>query len=146
MSIIEKIKQSVEGATGLPFHYDTPQTLNQTLERATFPCAMLNILQAGAVTDANGIMRERLTIEVLFSSLSSLDFDGTEVERDEIDAMKRNAFKWVQSLFRSHDVRLISNNGSNRYYATDDMIFSAYGINVTIEEIEGVAPCYDEDI
>lgn len=146
MSIIDKIKNSVEGATEMSFHYDTPQTLNQTLEKATFPCAMMNILQAGAVTDANGIMRERLTIEMLFASLSSLDFDGVTVEREELDAMKKAAFKWVQSLLRSRDIRLISNNGSNRYYATDDMIFSAYGINVTIEEIEGVAPCYNNDI
>ena len=60
--------------------------------------------------------------------------------------MKKKAFKWVQSLFRSRDIRLVSNNGTNRYYATNDMIVSAYGINVTIEEIEGIAPCYNEDI
>lgn len=146
MSIIEKIKNSVENATGLTLHYDTPETLNETIETADFPCAMLNIIQSGAVTDANGIMRERLTIEVLFSQLSSLDFDGVTVERDELDAMKKKAFKWVQSLMRSRDIRLISNNGTNRYYATNDMIVSAYGINVTIEEIEGIAPCYDENI
>lgn len=146
MSIIEKIKNSVESATGLTLHYDTPETLNQTIETAAFPCAMLNIIQSGAVTDANGIMRERLTIEVLFSQLSSLDFDGVTVEREELDAMKKHAFKWVQSLMRSRDLKLISNNGTNRYYATNDMIISAYGINVTIEEIEGIAPCYDENI
>lgn len=146
MSIIEKIKNSVESATGLAFYYDTPETLNGTIETAAFPCAMLNIIQSGAVTDANGIMRERLTIEVLFSQLSSLDFDGIIVERDELDEMKKKAFKWAQSLMRSRDLRLISNNGTNRYYATNDMIISAYGINVTIEEIEGIAPCYDEDI
>lgn len=146
MSVIDKIKKSVEDATGLVFHYDTPETLNTTIETAAFPCAMMNIVQSGAVTDANGIMHERLTIEVLFATLSSLDFDGVKVERDELDAMKKNAFKWVQSLFRSRDIRLISNNGTNRYYATNDMIVSAYGINVTIEEIEGIAPCYSDDI
>ena len=148
MSIIDKIKSSVEVATGLPFYYDTPQTLNVRMDSANwqFPCAMLNIVQAGAVTDQNGIMRERLTIEVLFSQLSNLDFDGIKVEADELDEMKRKAFKWVQSLFRSHDLRLVSTNGTNRYYATDDAIISAYGINVTIDEIQGVAPCPEEDI
>ena len=148
MSVIDKIKSSVEAATGLKFYYDTPQTLNVRMEREDwdFPCAMLNILQAGAVTDQNGIMRERLTIEVLFSQLSSLDFDGIKVEADELDEMKRKAFKWVQSLFRSHDLRLVSTNGTNRYYATDDAIISAYGINVTIDEIQGVAPCDEENI
>lgn len=143
MSVIDKIKSSVETATGLPFYYDTPQTLNVRMEREgwQFPCAMLNIVQSGAVTDQNGVMRERLTIEVLFSQLSSLDFDGIKVEANELDEMKATSFKWVQSLFRSHDLRVVSLNGTNRYYATDDAIISAYGINVTIDEIEGVSPC-----
>lgn len=143
MSIIDKIKSSVETATGIMFYYDTPQTLNVRMERENwqFPCAILNIVQSGAVTDQNGVMRERLTIEVLFSQLSSLDFDGIKVEANELDEMKSTAFKWVQSLFRSHDLRVVSLNGTNRYYATDDAIISAYGINVTIDEIEGVSPC-----
>lgn len=143
MSVIDKIKSSVETATGITFYYDTPQTLNVRMERENwqFPCAILNIVQSGAVTDQNGVMRERLTIEVLFSQLSNLDFDGIKVEANELDEMKSTAFKWVQSLFRSHDLRVISLNGTNRYYATDDAIISAYGINVTIDEIEGVSPC-----
>lgn len=76
MSIIAKIKQSVEQATGLTFYYDTPQTLNVRLERATFPCAMLHIVQSGALEDVNGILRERLTVEVLFATNSHLDFMG----------------------------------------------------------------------
>ena len=67
MSVIDKIKNSVEQATGLTFYYDTPQTLNVRLDRAQYPCAMLHILESGAVIDANGILRERLTIEMLFA-------------------------------------------------------------------------------
>ena len=73
MSIIAKIKQSVEQATGLTFYYDTPQTLNVRLERATFPCAMLHIVSSGALEEVNGILRERLTVEVLFATNSNLD-------------------------------------------------------------------------
>lgn len=141
MSIIEKIKNSVESATGLPFYYDTPQTLNIRLDRATFPCAMLNIVQSGAVYDQNGILRERLVVEVLFTTTSRLDFDGVEVERLELDKMKERAFSWLLSLFRSHELRPVSLNSTNRYYATDDVIYSAYGVNVTLEELQGVSRC-----
>ena len=141
MDIITKIKNSVEGATGLPFYYDTPQTLNVRMDNAEYPCAMLHIVNEGGVEDTNGIIRERLTIMVLFATTSSLDFDGVTVEAEELDAMKRKAFKWLLALRRSHDLRLLSNNGSKRYYATDDAIVSAYGVNVTIEEIEGVTAC-----
>ena len=141
MSIIEKIKQSVERATGLPFYYDTPQTLNVRLDRATYPCAMLHIVTSGALADDNGIMRERLNVEVLFTTTSHLDFDGTDVENNELDVMKMHAFKWILSLFRSRTLRLVTLNGTNRYYATDDAIYSAYGVNVTLEEIQGVTAC-----
>ena len=146
MTIIDKLKTSVEGATGLPFYYDTPQTLNVRLEFGVFPAAMLHILQSNALTDVNGIMRERLTIEMLFATTSrcaadSLDFDGTYIEDHELDTMKQKAFRWLLSVCRSHVLRLISINGTNRYYATDDAIYSAYGVNVTIEEVQGVSVC-----
>lgn len=141
MSIIDKIKASIQQATGLPFYYDTPQTLNIRLDRAQYPCAMLHILNSGAVVAENGIVRERLTIEVLFATTSRLDFDGTDVEAYELDELKVKAFTWLLALYRSHDLKLASINGTNRYYATDDAIYSAYGVNVTIEEVAGVSKC-----
>lgn len=141
MSIIDKIKNSVTEATGLPFYYDTPQTLNLRLDRATYPCAMLHILQSGAVTDTNGILRERLTVEMLFATTSRLDFDGTDVEANELDGLKRHAFKWLMKMLRSRDLRLVSINGTNRYYATDDAIYSAFGVNVTFDELQGYSKC-----
>lgn len=141
MSVIEKIKNSITAATGLPFYYDTPQTLNLRLDRATYPCAMLHILQSGAIVDTNGILRERLTIEMLFATTSNLDFDGTDVEKNELDEMKLLAFQWLLALYRSRELRLVSINGTNRYYATDDAIYSAYGVQVTIDEAQGVSKC-----
>ena len=141
MSVIDKIKASITAATGLPFYYDTPQTLNLRLDRAIYPCAMLHILQTGTAVDTNGVIRERLTIEMLFATLSNLDFDGTDVEAHELDALKKKAFLWLVGLHRSHDLRLISINGTSRYYATDDAIYSAYGVQVTIEEVQGVSAC-----
>ncbi len=148
MSIIGKIKESIEGATVLPFYYDTPQTLNVRLELGQFPtpAVLLHILQSNALTDTNGILRERLTIELLFTvsrktPADAMDFDGTWVEDHELDEMKMEAFKWLLSLYKSHTLRLISLNGTNRYYATDDIIYDAYGVNVTLEEIQGVSKC-----
>ena len=141
MSIIEKIKNSVTGATELPFYYDTPQTLNERLDNAKYPCAMLNIVESGAVMDTNGVLHERLTIEMLFVTQSRFDFDGLAVENCELDAMKMHAFKWLLSVYRSHDLRLNSINYTRRYYATDDAINSAYGVNITIEEVAGVSKC-----
>ena len=141
MSVIEKIKNSITAATGLPFYYDTPQTLNVRLDRATFPCAMLHILQTGTAVDTNGIIRERLTIEMLFTTVSNLDFDGTDVEKNELDALKKKACAWLIGLHRSHELRLITINGTSRYYATDDVIYSAFGVNVTIEEVQGFSSC-----
>ena len=141
MSIIDKIKKSVTDAVRLPFYYDTPETLNVRLDNAKFPCAMLHIVTSGAVQDTNGIIRERLTIEVLFATQSRLDFDGIQVEACELDKMKRAALKWLSTLYRNTDMRLVSVNGTSRYYATDDAIYSAYGVNVTIEEAEGVSSC-----
>lgn len=141
MNVIEKIKSSIESATGLTFYYDTPQTLNQRLDNATYPCAMLNIVQSGAIVTDNGIIRERLTVEVLFVTLSRLDFDGLQVEND-LDAMKLKAFQWLLSLMRqNHGLKIVSLNSTNRYYATDDAIYAAYGVNLTIDEVAGVSSC-----
>lgn len=147
MTIIDKIEESIKGATGLPFYYDSPETLNQRMSGSSqkrpwvFPCAMMNILKSGAVQDQNGILRERLTVEVLFATKSDLDFDGVQVEACEINQMKVHAFTWLLALMRSRVLRLVSLNGTNRYYATDNAIYSAYGVNVTIDEVQGFSPC-----
>lgn len=144
MTIIGKIKETVEAATGLCFFYDTPQTLNLRLDNAPFPCALMHIVESGAFADDNGVIRERLTVEVLFASKSRLDFDGLQVEESELDAMRNAAFEWLLYL-RMHahkkGLRFVSNNSTNRYYSTYDAIFSAYGVNVTLEDMDGVSKC-----
>lgn len=143
MSIIDKIEKSIVFATGLPFYYDTPQTLNVRMDKGdwVFPCAMLHIIQSGTVIDTNGIIRERLNIEMLFATTSNLDFDGKKVENEELDDLKKKAFQWLLNLYRSRDLRLSEITGTSRYYATDDAIYSAYGVKVSLEEIQGVTKC-----
>ena len=140
MTIIDKIKQSVEDATGLQFLYDTPETLNTRLDNMPLPCAMMQIVESGAVVDENGLIREQLTVMVLFTDKTELDFDGVQNEREHLDAMKRKAFRWLLALRRSDALRLTETGTTARYYATEDAIVTAYGVTVTIEDTEGV--CY----
>lgn len=140
MTIIDKIKQSVEQATGLPFIYDTPQTLNVRLDNMKLPCAMMQVVESGAVADENGLMRERLTAMMLFTDKTDLDFDGVQNEAEHLDAMKKHAFRWLLALRRSDALRLIETGSTARYYASEDAILTAFGVTVTIEEVEGV--CY----
>ena len=141
MTIIDKIAESVKSATGLAFYYDTPATLNKRVDNVNLPCAMMYIVESGTVTDENGIMRERLTVQVLFTNLSDLDFDGLDNERERLDEMKRAAYRWVLSLRRSDALRLVSVGDTHRYYASEDAIITAFAIQVTVDEIQGV--CYD---
>lgn len=139
--IISKIEKSITDATGLPYYYDTPQTLNVRLDRAQMPCAMMQILSSGTVLDENGILRERLTVEMIFANVCQLDFDGKDAEKNVIHPLKVQAFKWLLFLYRSHDLRIVSVNNTQRYYATDDVIFGGFGVNVTLDEIAGISKC-----
>lgn len=140
MTIIDKIKASVEDATRFKFYYDSPSTLNTRLDNVELPCAMMELINQGAVTDDNGIIRERLTIQVLFADICDVDFDGIDTE-EIIDRLKRRAFMWLASLRRSQDLRLIDNLSTSRYYADNDAVVCAYGVTCVIEEVEGVSNC-----
>ena len=142
-SVIKKIEKTVKDAMSgeYPFYYDTPQTLNQRLDNAAYPCVMLHILESNALVDTNGIFRERLSIEMLFANTMQLDFDGIDTEEQKMQALKEAGFAWLVMLYRSHELRLIAINGTHRYYASDDSIIGAYGISVTLEEVQGFAKC-----
>ena len=82
----------------------------------------------------------RFYIPVLMNNLSYYYYTNNTFS--ELDKMKEHAFKWLLSLIRTRTgLRLVTLNGTNRYYATDDAIYSAYGVNVTLEEIQGVTAC-----
>lgn len=142
-TIADKIGESVTAATGLPFYYDTAQTLNLRLDFAQYPCAMLFVVETGAVDDENGVIRERLTCNVLFTSdQTQLDFDGLQNEKI-LDGLKVYAFRWLQYLRRADGLRLVSINSTQRLYATNDAVLTAYAVGVTIDEIHGVSGCDD---
>lgn len=140
MNIIEKIKESVESSTKLPFYYDSPETLNTRLDNVELPCAMMELIEQGAVTDDNGIIRERLTIQVLFTDLCDLDIDGITAE-NIIDRLKRKSFLWLCDLRKSYELKLVQTLGTARYYASNDAIVCAYGVTIQVEEVEGISSC-----
>lgn len=142
MTIIDKLKATIHRALGeqFPFYYDTPNTLNLRLDNARFPCAFLHVIESGAVRNEVGILREQLTCQVLFTSPSSLDFDGIENERI-INGLKHDAFVWLQVLNRNNVLTLDSIEGTTRLYATEDAILTAFGVTIRVTEIEGVSPC-----
>lgn len=151
MTIIEKIAASVHEALDtrgrdgkvievFPFYYETPETMNIRLDNAQYPCAYLYVVNSGTAIDENGIIREALTCQVVFTSTTVLDFDGLENERI-IDVLKRAAFCWLQVLRRSSELRLRSIENTTRYYATHDAILTGFSVTVRIEEVEGISIC-----
>lgn len=140
MNVIEKLKASIE-ATGTPFFYGSRGDINRVLDRAPLPCAFAYLLETNAVTDTNGICRERLTLAVFFVNKTVFDFEAVENE-DIIDACKRDAFKWYTRMRMSDDFRLIAMNNTLRVYdEIADATVTGYALNITIEELEGIGAC-----
>lgn len=151
MTIIEKIAASIHEALDtrnkcgevvdvFPFYYDTPETINLRLDHATFPCAMMHVVESGIAVSDNGVLRERLTIKVVFANMTTLDFDGLENERI-IEPLKRAAFCWLQVLRRSSELRLGADVETMRYYATNDAIVTGFEVTLRVEEIDGISIC-----
>lgn len=151
MTIIEKIACSIHAALDerdeagevvrtFPFYYDTPETINKRLDYAAPPCAFFHVVESGTAIDVNGIIKERLTCEVVFSDITTLDFDGIENERI-IDELKRKAFIWLQVLRKSGILRIDTIVSTSRYYATEDAILTGFAVTIRVEDMEGISPC-----
>lgn len=140
MTIIDKIKNSVESITGMQFIYESPQTINTRLDNMPMPCAFMNIIDQGVAIDDNGIIREQMTIQVMFCDLCDLDFDGIDAEKI-LDRLKKIAFSWVAKSMSSTEFKVKAILGTNRYYADNDAIVCAFSVSLQIEEIDGVSKC-----
>lgn len=140
MTIIDKIKNSVESITGMQFIYESPQTINTRLDNMPMPCVFMNIIDQGVAIDDNGIIREQMTIQVMFCDLCDLDFDGIDAEKI-IDRLKKIAFSWVAKSMASTEFKVKAILGTNRYYADNDAIVCAFSVSLQIEEIDGVSKC-----
>jgi hypothetical protein len=141
MTIIEKIKRSVEAATGLPFLYHAAGEINELIARAeSLPVAFAFLLDSGTIDDVNGRYRERVTLAVMFADKSQFDFNAIENEQI-IDRMKIKAYKWLQSLRLSNDLNIVTINQTQRLYDATTDILTGFSVNVTIEDVAGVGEC-----
>lgn len=141
MTIIDKIKKSVEDATSLNFLYHAQGEINEMISRAeSLPCAFAFLLDSGTVEDTNGMFHERVTFAVIFADKTQFDFNALENE-EIIDRMKVRAFRWLQSLRLSDDLQLVSINNTQRLYDTTTDILTGYAVNVTLQELKGYGVC-----
>ena len=140
MTIIDKIKNSVESVTGMQFVYESPQTINTRLDNMPMPCAFMNIIDQGVAIDDNGIIREQMTIQVMFCDLCELDFDGIDAEKI-LDRLKKIALSWEANAMSSTASKVKEITGPTRYYADNDAIVCAFSVSLQIEEIDGVSKC-----
>lgn len=141
MTLIDKIRNSIEVATGMPFLYHAAGEINELIARAAeLPCAFAFLLDSGTVEDTNGIFHERVTFAVMFCERTQFDFNALDNE-EIIDRMKVKAFRWLHSLRTSDDLRLITTNSTQRLYDTTTDILTGYAVNVTLEEIDGYGVC-----
>ena len=146
MTIIEKIKQSVEGATGMPFLYHAAGELNELLARCKeLPVAYSFLIDSGTIDDVNGRYHERVTIAVMFCDKTDFDFNAIENEQI-IDRMKVKAYKWMQSLRMSNALRVVSVNNTQRLYDNTTDILTGFAVNITLEDVAGVGECELPDV
>lgn len=141
MTIIDKLKNSIERATGMPFLYHAAGELNELIARASsMPVAFAFLVDSGTIQDTNGIFHERITLAVMFTDKTQFDFNALENE-EIIDKMKIKAFRWLYALRTDSDLQVVSINNTQRLYDTTTDILTGYAVNVTIEEVTGYGAC-----
>lgn len=146
MTIIEKIKQSVEVATGMPFLYHAAGELNELIARCnSLPVAYSFLIDSGTIDDVNGRYHERVTLAVMFCDKTEFDFNALENEQI-IDRMKVKAYRWLTDLRMSTELQIVSINNTQRLYDNTTEILTGYAVNITLEDVRGYGLCDFEDI
>lgn len=140
MTIVEKIKHSIEDATGLPVLYQSVEQLNRIADNADYPCAFFFLLQEQRLNTDSDNIRERVQIAVFFVEQSVFDFDAVENE-EIIQRCKERAITWIRALRTDDFIRLISQNATERVYDYFDAQLTGFAVNVTIEELVGNRGC-----
>jgi len=140
MTIIDKLKQSIETATGLTFYYHAVGTLNEEMDNASFPCVYAFPAESSAVEDKLGVFHERLNLAVFFCNVTDYDFNALENE-EIIDGCKKSAFKWLTALRTDKNFTTFNVNNAERVYDQFDVIVTGYGVDITIEEADGIGAC-----
>ena len=80
MSIVNKIKTSVQTITGLPCYYDDSGRLNMKLDYLEYPLAFFTLINNGNLNTTNAHYRERVDIAMFFIKPTTFDFESLENE------------------------------------------------------------------
>lgn len=146
MSIISKIKSSVESATGYTLHYYDEGTINEILDSNPLPCAFWYLLKdAEIITDASQ-NKERANIAIFFVNKTEFDFNSTDNETI-IEAVKTKANIWLRSLMQDGALKISEGTQikTTRVYNEFDAILTGVAFNLTIEEAYGFNACTDTE-
>lgn len=142
MSIAEKIKLSIERATGRPFIYDTIEGLNVEIgKRQTARVVWTPLIEAGTLRDENGMYHEVVNVSLFFCDKMAGHDCFTMENEVVLTGCKRDAFAWLTALRRDDFLQLVSLNDTARSYEELDDVITAYALNVTIYEKEGFGAC-----
>ena len=136
--IVKNIIESVAGACGIQCHYQSVEQLNRLLDNAEFPCAYFFLLTQNTLNVDGGNLRERVQVAVFFVEPTEYDFAAVENE-EIIERCKQRALQWVRSLWSNSYLRLIGVNNTQRVYDEMDVTLTGFAVNVTLEELKGIA-------
>lgn len=135
MSLITKIKNSIEENTKLTCLYDDIGNINRRLDYQDYPLCFFTLINRGGLISLNGIYREIANVVIFFVNTSTFDFESLENEQI-IESCKSIALKWLDSLPRNGVLRATVLDTS-RVYNYSDSILTGYCLNLRIEELEG---------
>ena len=138
MSIVNKIKSSVQSITGLPCYYDDSGRLNMRLDYLEYPLAFFTLINNGNLNTTNAHYRERVDVARFFIKPTTYDFESLENEAI-IEECKGYALKWLQGLRLQRDLIPLYVLNTTRVYNYADTILTGYAINIRLEETLGEA-------
>ena len=143
MTFIEKVKQTIERATGCRFYYHAAGELNEVLagvEIGSDPIAFAYLLKGGEVDVQRNQLREGVNLAVFFCQKTEFDFNSYENEQ-LIDDCKRLAFGWLSLMRKSGYFETVGSITTERVYDTTTDILTGIAVNVTLRELQGYSEC-----
>jgi len=146
MSIISKIKASVESATGYTLHYYDESTINEVLDANPLPCAFYYLRKDTELLVDGEQNRERANVAVFFVNKTEFDFNSADNETI-IEAVKTKGNIWLRSLMADSALKISEGTQvrTTRLYNQFDVILTGIGFNITLEEVYGFNACTDTE-
>ena len=143
MTFIEKVKETIERATGCRFYYHAAGELNEVLAGVDIggdTIAFAYLLKGGEVDVQRNQLREGVNLAVFFCKKTEFDFNSEENEQ-LIDDCKRLAFGWLSLMRKSGYFETVGSITTERVYDTTTDILTGIAVNVTLRELQGYSEC-----